>query len=470
MRKAFLLIPILTICLTVYCQTNPLEEIIIDETEKRNSLVRTIEIDEVWAGHPVGFCLLTTGNRQYIAYYNADRQMVVGQRDLNEDCFHQHIMTSTLRETHGGTSTILGWDSHNYVTLGIDSQGYIHLSGNMHVHPLTYFRSTEPHDITTLKQVMKMTGSLEEKLTYPRFMTDLNGHLIFHYRDGGSGNGNEIYNIYSAESKSWERLLDVPLTDGEGKMNAYQSQPTLMADNWYHVWWVWRDTPDCSTNHDLSYMKSNDLKNWYNAFGKPVKLPATLQNKSLIVDPVPPGGGIINLSARLCLDENNKPVFIYHKYGTDGNLQLFVARLKGESWVSNQITKWDYRWEFSGGGSIVVDVRLKDFLRRDDGYYEFSYWHVKQGSNTLLLNENFNIVGKVLRSEAFSETVNVEGDFPGLEVRIADDIGKADEKEVRYFLKWESLTNNRDRPRLKPWPDPSKLYLHKMKGEQNMVK
>jgi hypothetical protein len=470
MRKAFLLIPILTICLTVYCQTNPLEEIIIDETEKRNSLVRTIEIDEVWAGHPVGFCLLTTGNRQYIAYYNADRQMVVGQRDLNEDCFHQHIMTPTLRETHGGTSTILGWDSHNYVTLGIDSQGYIHLSGNMHVHPLTYFRSTEPHDITTLKQVMKMTGSLEEKLTYPRFMTDLNGHLIFHYRDGGSGNGNEIYNIYSAESKSWERLLDVPLTDGEGKMNAYQSQPTLMADNWYHVWWVWRDTPDCSTNHDLSYMKSNDLKNWYNAFGKPVKLPATLQNKSLIVDPVPPGGGIINLSARLCLDENNKPVFIYHKYGTDGNLQLFVARLKGESWVSNQITKWDYRWEFSGGGSIVVDVRLKDFLRRDDGYYEFSYWHVKQGSNTLLLNENFNIVGKVLRSEAFSETVNVEGDFPGLEVRIADDIGKADEKEVRYFLKWESLTNNRDRPRLKPWPDPSKLYLHKMKGEQNMVK
>lgn len=29
-----------------------------------------------------------------------------------------------------------------------------------------------------------------------------------------------------------------------------------MADNWYHVWWVWRDTHDYSTNHDLSYMKS----------------------------------------------------------------------------------------------------------------------------------------------------------------------------------------------------------------------
>ncbi len=40
--------------------------------------------------------------------------------------------------------------------------------------------------------------------------------------------------------------------------------------------WVWRDTPDCATNHDLSYMKSPDLKNWYNAFGEKVELPATL--------------------------------------------------------------------------------------------------------------------------------------------------------------------------------------------------
>jgi hypothetical protein len=211
-------------------------------------------------------------------------------------------------------------------------------------------------------------------------------------------------------------------------------------------------------------MKSPDLNNWYNAFGEPVELPATIQNKSLIVDPVPPGGGIINLSARLCLDENNKPVFIYHKYGPEGNLQLFVAQLKEKRWVSKQITNWDYRWEFSGGGSIVVDVRLKNFSRRDDGYYEFSYWHVKQGNNTLLLDRNFDIVGKVLKSKVFSETVIVEGDFPGLEVRTSEDIGKVDDNEVRFFLKWESLANNRDRPRPKPWPEPSKLYLFKLKG------
>ena len=109
----------------------------------------------------------------------------------------------------------------------------------------------------------------------------------------------------------------------------------------------------------------------------------------------------------------------------------------------------------------MVDVSLKDFLRRDDGYYQFSYWHVKQGNNTLLLDGNFDIVGEVLKAEKFSETVKVEGDFPGLEVRTAEDMGQTDEKIVRYFLKWESLASNRDRPRPKPWPGPGKLYLYK---------
>ena len=115
-------------------------------------------------------------------------------------------------------------------------------------------------------------------------------------------------------------------------MNAYQSQPEVRADGWYHVYWVWRDTPDCSTNHDLSYMKSPDLKNWYDAFDQPIVLPATLDKKSLIVAPVPPKGGIINLAAKLCLDKNNKPVFTYHKYDENGNIQLYIAKIEGDEW------------------------------------------------------------------------------------------------------------------------------------------
>jgi hypothetical protein len=464
MKKTLIVSALAVVVLLAGCSASQeKKEIVIDETGFAEVIEDTIPIDSVWAGHPVGFSLLTHGSRQYIAYYNARRNMVVGQRNLDEPEFMLHVMPATYRETHGGTSTVLDWDSHNSVTMEVDSEGYIHLSGNMHVHPLTYFRSINPDDISTLEQVMNMTGSEETRVTYPNFMKDRDGRLIFHYRDGVSGQGNEIYNIWSTQTKTWNRLLDVPLTDGQGLMNAYQSQPVLMKDNWYHVYWVWRDTPDCETNHDLSYMKSPDLVNWYNAFGEPVILPATIDNKSLIVDPVPPGGGIINLAARLCLDENNSPVFIYHKYSTDGNLQLFAARIEGKEWVSKQITNWDYRWEFSGRGSIIFEVYLKDFRSRNDGFYEFSYWHVKYGNGTLLLDKDFNIAGKVLKPEPFGETLKPEGTFPGLEIRTAGDKGSPDAEGTRYLLKWETLPQNRDRARPEPWPAPSALRLYKLK-------
>lgn len=436
---------------------------IIDETKNGETVNQTIAIDKVWAGHPVGFCLYTDGNRQYIAYYNAERQTVLGQRNLADDKFELHVLPATTRETAGGTSTVVGWDSHNFLTLGIDKDGYIHLSGNVHVNPLTYFRSKNPNDISAMEQIFEMVGTEEKRTTYPHFMLTKEGELLYHYRDGGSGNGNEIYNIYNCENKSWKRLLDTPLTDGQGLMNAYQSQPTLMKDGWYHMYWVWRDTPDCSTNHDLSYMKSPDLKNWFDAFGAPISMPATLSQKSLIVDPIPVEGGIINLAARLVLDKKNRPVFVYHKFDSAGNTQLYVAQIKSNKWEYNVITNWDYRWFFSGGGSINSEIQLKGFSKRKDGNYEVDYWHVKYGNGTILLNPQFRPIGKVLKPESLNTNFKIEGTFPGLQVQTGGDIGKPSEDNIRYILKWETIDRNRDKPREKPWPEASQLYLYKLK-------
>ena len=462
MKKLFFLITILPFIFFSCSKNRNTLPIVIDETGESESIEMVIKIDSVWAGHPVGFCLYTHGNRQYIAYYNAARSMVVGQRNLDDKEFELHILSPTSRENAGGTSTVVGWDSHNFVTLGIDKEGYIHLSGNVHVNPLTYFRSTKPNDISTLEQVFEMVGSEEQRTTYPHFMLTKEGELLYHYRDGSSGNGNEIYNIYSTESKKWTRLLDTPLTDGQGLMNAYQTQPTVMKDGWYHMYWVWRDTPDCSTNHDLSYMKSPDLKNWYNAYGDQIEMPATLDEKSLIVDPIPPKGGIINLAAKMVLDDKNQPAFVYHKYDTIGNLQFYIAHLQNKKWEYKQITDWDYRWEFSGNGSINTEVNVGDFKKRDDGYYEVDYWHIKYGNGTILLNDKFENVGKVLKHDSFKSSLEVEGDFPGLMIQTAGDIGNS-EDGFRYLLKWETINRNRDKPRELPWPEPSQLYLYKLK-------
>lgn len=456
------LVLIIVIIVSGCSQNATKNPIVIDESDQLETIEQVIKIDSVWAGHPVGFSLLTDGNRQYIAYYNAERSMVVGQRNLDEDEFSLHTMPRTSRETTGGTSTVLGWDSHNSVTIGVDKDGYIHLSGNMHVNSLTYFKSEMPHDISTLKQEMEMVGTNEKRCTYPHFMLTKEKELLFHYRDGGSGNGNEIYNVYDCETKKWSRMLDVPLTDGQGLMNAYQTQPTVRSDGWYHVYWVWRDTPDCSTNHDLSYMKSPDLKNWYDAFGNPIELPATLDKKSVIVDPIPVKGGIINLAARLCFDEENNPLFAYHKYGPEGNLQFYVSSIIDEKWVAKQVTNWDYRWEFSGNGSINNDVRIRTFNLRSDGNYEIGFWHIKHGEGNLLLNKDFDNIGSVLKPEPIAAKLKPEGSFPSLLIKTTGDLGNSNETNSRYILKWETINANRDKPREKPWPEPSRLYLYKL--------
>lgn len=431
---------------------------VIDERDQVKEVVDRIFIDSVWAGHPVGFSLLTSGDRQYIAYYDKDRYMTVGQRNLSDPSFALHTLPVFDRDEGGGTSTILNWDSHNSVTIGIDSEGYLHLAGNMHVHPITYFRSEVAHDISTLVQHKSMVGTNEQRCTYPHFMTNREGELLFHYRDGGSGDGNEIYNLYDTESRKWSRLLDTPLTDGQGLMNAYASQPKLMEDNWYHMYWVWRDTPDCETNHDLSYIKSPDLTNWFDALGNLVTLPVTFDQKSVIVAPVPAGGGIINLAAKLALDEDHRPVMAFHKYDEEGNLQFYVTWLEGEAWQSKQVTDWDYRWEFSGRGSIVFEVRIGDFQRRADGNYELGYQHIQYGEGTMLLDKDFNPIGEVQKPTSAIAETQVEGSFPGLQVRSSTDLGGAGDGKT-YRLKWETLPQNRDKPHPEPWPGPSALYL-----------
>ena len=252
----------------------------VSNTMQRDPAIETVfDISRVPAGFPVGFCLLTQDNHQYVAYYDEQRRMTVASRYLDSDKWTYQILQEQV-----------GWDSHNYITMALDDEGYIHLSGNMHGAPLVYFRSATPRDITSLERIEKMVGENEKRCTYPAFMKGAQGELIFHYRDGGSGSGNEIYNVYDLETKTWRRLLDAPLSDGKGKMNAYFDGPKAGKDGYFHLCWVWRDTGDCATNHDLSYARSRDLVHWETVAGTTVTLPLTLETPGLIVDPVPVNG------------------------------------------------------------------------------------------------------------------------------------------------------------------------------------
>ena len=420
---------------------------------KSLKIVEVLDVAPVWSGHPVGFALLTCGRRQFVAFYDADRRLTVAARAI--DSRDWRLVRLPTR---------VGWDSHNYVTMTADDDGFLHLSGNMHCVPLVYFRTTKPYDVASFERVPAMTGRNEKRCTYPRFLRGARGELIFTYRDGSSGNGDQVFNVYDLKGRTWRRLMDEPLFSGQGKMNAYYQGPVRDKEGVFHVCWVWRDTPDCATNHHLCYARSRDLVRWETSAGKPLAIPITLGTAE-VVDPVPPGGGMINGNTKIGFDTQGRVVLSYHKFDAGGNTQIYNARRESGAWRIYQTSDWDWRWEFHGGGTIRFGVGLGPVTLQPDGTLTQAYRTRGHGSGTWLLDEaTLRPAGKAPRRERLpGEIGRLESKHPGMEVRRADDLGTSDEPGVRYILRWETLPSNRDRPHPGDPPPPSTLKLYKLR-------
>jgi len=413
---------------------------------------RVMDLEPVWSGHPVSFALLTVDGHQFAAYYDANRQVTVAQRKLDS-------ATWKFRKLENFTK----WDSHNYLTLAADSHKCLHLSGNMHCVPLIYFRAGKPLDIDSLERVGNMVGADEERVTYPKFQKDPAGRLIFSYRSGSSGRGNTIFNIYDVDQKKWTRLMDKPLFDGEGRCNAYMScfDPAPGGDGWYHMVWVWRDSPDAATNHDLSYIRSRDLRNWETIAGKILPLPLTRATPGVIVDPIPVNGGTLNGAAHVGFGLGNEVIISYYKFDGEGSTQLYFARYENDGWKIYQGSDWNYRWDPRGGGSLGSELSVGS-VTMIKGKMTISIRHKKYGGGLWEIDPaSLRLKGKLGRDFQTvllpPELGRVQSSFPGMQVKWAADSNP--ETKDRYRLRWETLGPNRDRPYNPPWPEPVMLQL-----------
>lgn len=408
-----------------------------------------IDVAPVWAGHPVGFALLTHGDRQFVSFYDAERKLTVGSRAVSENTWHFVKLPEAV-----------GWDSHNFITMALDDEGCIHLCANMHASPLVYFRTTKPGDIDSFVRFLHMTGKNEEKCTYPSFFRGPGNEFLFTYRSGYSGNGEQYYNVYDRKSRMWHRLMDQPLTTGEGHMNAYFSPMRMGPDGYYHMAWVWRDHGGCETNHDVSYARSKDLINWEAGSGRKLELPITVANAD-IVDPVPPKGGAINGNVCLGFDSQKRVVVSYHKYDEKGFTQIYNARLEQGQYAIYKTSSWDYRWDFSGGGAISFEVGLGPVSLGKDGRLTQSYRHVKYGNGHWILDEATLKPIDDIRDSAPPAHPHKTMEAPDntLEARRCGDIGSSGKSDVRYELRWETWGVNRDKKRDGTPPPPSMMKL-----------
>lgn len=333
-------------------------------------IVNRVAVAEGLASHPVngGRCLVSDGRFQFLAFYDGDHCLTVAKRRLGESDWEFAKLPEKV-----------GWDTHNKITIFLDREGQLHLTGNMHGAPLCYYRTKTAGDIQSFEGVHTWAGVYEERVTYPNLLQMRDGSSHMMYRHGGSGNGMRLLVHYSEETRKWTGT-------GRSFISGMDRKPTCNAYPFgglhedvagtIHVAWCWRETPDVETNFDIAYAKSTDGGRTWTAWdGRELELPIHPENAD-VADRIPQRNGLMN-GGTVVIDPEGVPYIGYTRYGPEGNNQIFVATPQGERWRAVQVTDWKTRFWFEGRGTIPKYPPIPRLSFAADGKLEIRYSHAE---------------------------------------------------------------------------------------------
>lgn len=312
-------------------------------------------VGEGWAGNSVNAVVFRKNSiaswkgYQYIAYYDAGKNVVLGKRKIGTD----HWTISRTR--YQGEAA----DAHRSISLIVDGAGYLHLSWDHHGNALHYARSVAPGSLL-LGDKLSMTGSKEQQVSYPEFYTLAGGNLIFLYRDGASGNGNLMMNRYDIHTKKWTQVQD-GFIDGEGQRNAYW-QMAVDAKGVIHISWVWRESPDVASNHDMCYALSRDGGlTWQKSTGENYVLPITAATAEYACK-IPRGSELINQTAMFADADGQPFIATYWREAGQQVPQYHVIYKSGAAWKVMNLGFRKTAFSLSGTGTKSIPVSRPQIL------------------------------------------------------------------------------------------------------------
>jgi hypothetical protein len=287
--------------------------------------LRELAVAPGWAANSVNAvvfrknAVVSDGSFQFTAFYDQSQRVMLARRRLGATRW-----TVQPTQFRGNTH-----DAHNAISIMLDGAGFLHLSWDHHNNALHYARSTAPHALSVGAE-QPMTGKNEQSVSYPEFHRLPDGDLLFLYRDGASGNGNLVLNRYSVATASWQRVHD-NVIDGEGQRNAYW-QAFVDGRGTLHLSWVWRESPDVASNHDLCYARSRDGgRSWQRSDDAALALPITAASAEYAAR-VAQGQGLINQTS-MAADADGRPfIASYWRDAGSDVPQYRIAHLDAAGW------------------------------------------------------------------------------------------------------------------------------------------
>lgn len=313
-----------------------------------HTAVTVTEVGKGWAGNSINTVVFRKNSlasykqTQFISYYDADGFVVLGKRTIGDNNWQ------LKRTAYKGNIK----DAHNSISIAIDGDGYVHMAWDHHGNALRYAKSKEPLSLE-LTEKMPMTGKDENKVSYPEFYKMPNGDLLFFYRDGASGNGNMVLNKYDVQQKQWSRL-QTNLIDGENKRNAYW-QACVDVKGAIHLSWVWRESPDVASNHDMSYAVSKDGGvTWQRSNGQKYVLPITMTTAEKVLT-IPQKSELINQTS-MNADAKGNPIIAGYWNDKNGIPQYHVIYKTKKNWAVKDLAFRTTDFSLSGAGTKKIPI------------------------------------------------------------------------------------------------------------------
>ena len=311
--------------------------------------------------------VVTHGGTQYTAWYDDSARVVLAKRRLDADRW-------TVRVTPYMNDVT---DAHNAIVLAVDGDGILHVAWAEHARALHYARGISAGSLE-LGPSVAMTGEHEQEVTYPQFYAIKGGDLLFVYRDGRSGKGDVMLNRWDVRRHAWH-VLAHPLISGEGARNAYMNTIAIDGRGGWHLSWVWRESPDVASNHDIMYARSTDEgRTWATSKGVRYTLPITASSAE-VAWAVPQGHELINQTT-MTVDRGGHPMIAtYWRPDSLEVPQLQLVWHDGTRWRANQVGTRTLSFRLSGGGTKRIPISRPLVLAGRDGAVHVVYRDEERG-------------------------------------------------------------------------------------------
>lgn len=281
---------------------------------------------------------------QYAVWVNDAQHAIIGKRSMPNGAWSTFDLFAVAP-----FNALVTNDVHNSFSIGVDGDGHIHVSGDMHAVGLKYLRSTNPWSIAAWTTA-GAPSTFTTQATYPMFLR-VGGDLVFTYRDGVSGAGDWVIHNWNRATKVWANgrvfIQGKPTSE-----NPYPHRMTVEGTdganpNRVHMMWDWRTSSNADTNNDPCYAYSDDLgATWRNSNGTAYTLPITHATAEKAVTTGTSTG--MHAMGGFDVDINGRPHYANVKYDAGGNTQLWHVWHNGTAWVSDlATTDLDYRMDMS---------------------------------------------------------------------------------------------------------------------------